>query len=668
MTSSIFEECDHSAWKTSIHDWDDLPSFLSADNWADGIHSIVFTDAPHLDLLVQGLSRIDRDGLAIPVFFNGAVTSRETSNPPFFSGIKIAAKGRMPFVTISDPSLNLDRSLGLAWYAGSRHTRTQEVIEQVLLRLHDMTGLELLLVGGSGGGFAALYFAHKLGSKASAFVWNPQTNVLEYNQKFVKNYLKWAMPGSQEIDFEAPNWKAAASSYFGRNGIELDVCGEPTSTRPRRLLYLQNSDDWHVQSHMKPYLERSSFSFDQPGRYGETDYRQVLVAQFGSGHSPPEPDVVSLIVELLRDPTVTARSVVDSVLKSKILGPQKREILPRDLREIAHRIEECVSFAVMQDGHNFSLEVNLGIVPIGYGGLNFEFFAVCDGDKKRLRMAETTPTFQYASVEPTARTNRFCAMVRDGFGNHLLTIESSVSAAGPTRLVLLGSSATQESVAGSDEIDVIEYITRSSLASMFQKPLPSIMEMVQDKSRTHPANQFQEKILRNDITKTIPELLKSTDFDMLLVDLIDERIALLDIDGSYITNSPEFRSIGLDLNGISEIEPGSKVHLDLFRTGIESLVELVGERRIVVNRLFWAKRDSSGQHFPNQRQIDQSNIILSKLYSMFDKFEGVQYIDYPDGLLVGEEKHKWGATPYRYGSDVHAHLLASIPPLLSRRK
>ncbi|MHA7156267.1 DUF6270 domain-containing protein [Arthrobacter sp. TMN-50] len=666
MISSLFEQCDHLAWKTPVHEWESLGNFLSAEKWADGIHSIMFKDAPHLDLLMSGISKLNGDGLAIPVFFNGAVTSRQSSNPPFFSGMRIAAKNGMPFVTISDPSLNLDRSLGLAWYAGNRHTLTQDVIEKILLRLHHMTGLEILLVGGSGGGFAALHFAHKMGSKASAFVWNPQTNILEYNEKFVKNYLKIAMSVSQDVDFEALNWKTAALSHFGCNGIELNVCDRPANTRPRRLVYLQNSDDWHVQTHMMPYLESSEFSFDQPGRYGQTDFRQILVAQFGSGHSPPEPEVVSLIIDLLRDPAVTAKAAVDSLLESKILGPQQRGVLPRDLRNITQRIRECVSFAVTQQGSSFSLTVALGIVPIGYGGLNIEFFAVSDGHKKRLRMAETSPTFQYESTEPEARIDKFGAVVRDGFGYQLMTLESSVSSAVPTRVILLGSSTTQEAISEPNKIEVVQYVTRSSLASIFQKPLPMIMELIEGNSQTRPISEFQKNILRCDVTKLVPELLKSADFDMLLVDLIDERIPLLEVNGSYITNSPEFRAIGLELSGVSEVEPGGTVHLDFFKTGVNSLVDLIGERRIVVNKLFWARRDTSGQYLPNQQEIDRNNIILSKLYDVFESFEGVQYINYPDGLLVAEENHKWGATPYRYGPNVRKHLLASIPPLLCK--
>lgn len=288
MTTGTRPRSDYNQWQMTQKCWGSTSEFLDGPPWADGIHTVDLGDGPALDILIKG--KPHEAGSVIPVFFNGAVGSRETKAGPFFSGSGIAAKAGVGFIAISDPSLNLDESLGLAWYAGNKFSNVQDQITEILAGIAEHSGREMLFVGGSGGGFASLYYGGRLSTVASAIVWNPQTEIRKYNQTFVDNYMRHA-------------W-----------GDE--VCTTQTSvvgSLPKRLIYMQNASDWHVTGHTQPYLEAGGFEHRGSGIFGAGDDRIVCIASYGEGHAPlPEAPLLTAI-KLMMEPARTASRVVEGI-------------------------------------------------------------------------------------------------------------------------------------------------------------------------------------------------------------------------------------------------------------------------------------------------------------------------------------------------------------------
>jgi hypothetical protein len=63
-------------------------------------------------------------------------------------------------VALSDPTLYLDPDLKLAWYAGSSGWDLQSLLKCVLRKIATVArSNDLIFLGGSGCGFASLYFA-----------------------------------------------------------------------------------------------------------------------------------------------------------------------------------------------------------------------------------------------------------------------------------------------------------------------------------------------------------------------------------------------------------------------------------------------------------------------------------------------------------------------------
>jgi hypothetical protein len=169
--------------------------------------------------------------------------------------------------------------------------------------------------GGSGGGFAAIRVAKDV-SDSIALPWNAQTNITKYAKDPVARYLRVAFPNL------APDGALPTGG-----GQFPSLCTEEFRDGYKgRILFLQESTDWHVRAHLKPFLagfcgkafseitDSSTFS----GLVTEQLY--LHLDHWGDGHVPPSKDVISTILALLSDVTanVERRGNV-SVFPSKVL-------------------------------------------------------------------------------------------------------------------------------------------------------------------------------------------------------------------------------------------------------------------------------------------------------------------------------------------------------------
>ena len=157
-----------------------LKSFGEAAQWRPGVHVIWLSPATHLDVLVVGDLHDATADRAVPVFLSGAVTGRNGASGPFFSGLGVMSEVGGPYLCLSDPTLDHDSELALGWYTGLPGEGVREALAHLLATVHSRLGREVLLVGGSGGGFAALSLAEVTSVPTSVFVWNPQTDILRY--------------------------------------------------------------------------------------------------------------------------------------------------------------------------------------------------------------------------------------------------------------------------------------------------------------------------------------------------------------------------------------------------------------------------------------------------------------------------------------------------------
>ena len=261
-----------------------------------------------ISLMVRGAAKlVDKNTRRVLVCFSGAVTTRGSTIPPYFSGAGLYSDLGVPVISISDPSLNLDGELRLAWYAGNCiQPDIPETISSIVQGLHEKFGVRPVLVGGSGGGFASLAQLQLGNYPLSALVWNPQTDIAAYESGAVAEYVSTAFPAAAEKsdtvrqNSDASSRLAGYTSIFKELGVRSRLSfADVARGRDVELVYLQNHTDWHLSKHASPY-----FGIKDSGRGLSSDFVQdsrvrLLVGDWGHGHAPPPRELISHLAGML---------------------------------------------------------------------------------------------------------------------------------------------------------------------------------------------------------------------------------------------------------------------------------------------------------------------------------------------------------------------------------
>ncbi|GAA3693023.1 hypothetical protein GCM10022377_01910 [Zhihengliuella alba] len=308
---------DYAAWRVPVHRWASPAEFRDAESVPDGIHAIRLESGLVLDLFLRGSPLTDESHPHVLTFLAGAVTGRADKAGPFFSGLGIAGGLDMPVVGIADPGVDLDTGVNLAWYTGRLQDSFQAELASVLRGMAERAGRPLLLVGGSGAGFASLFLLEQLAGLASGLVWNAQTDLLRYHPGPVRAYLSKALGLASSV-YTGQDWiQAVEARINGR--IRTRLSGASAVEHCAGLLYLQNRSDWHRENHLDPWLDAAEWARqDGPGDtqiFSRGESHTVVVADFAEGHLPPDAALLSELIGALQT------------------GPESRLALARDLAE-----------------------------------------------------------------------------------------------------------------------------------------------------------------------------------------------------------------------------------------------------------------------------------------------------------------------------------------------
>lgn len=286
---------DLAQWKQPVRRWESLSAFLAASSHETGLHSVAFPDGT-LDVSFYGRPLGgDRPGM-VPVIFSGATKERAGALGPYFSGQGISTELGTPSISIADATISDHGDLKLAWYAGCSRFHAERALHAFLAGIVERYDVDLLLIGGSGGGFAALSAARAIGDRARVLSWNPQTDLLAYEVTAVTDYLHDAFPESLigRLDPADPQDREVIRAYFEGRGITTLLGG--TDDRSA-VLMLQNTGDWHLEQHATPYATRRGMTVHQGVLTDGTGV--VGIGDWGGGHSAPPRDVTLLATRTL---------------------------------------------------------------------------------------------------------------------------------------------------------------------------------------------------------------------------------------------------------------------------------------------------------------------------------------------------------------------------------
>ncbi|MDB5751310.1 MAG: hypothetical protein JWP65_1731 [Ramlibacter sp.] len=213
-------------------------------------------------------------------------------------------------------------------------------------------------------------------------------------------------------------------------------------------------------------------------------------------------------------------------------------------------------------------------------------------------------------------------------------------------------------------MELVDYFARSSIASIFSPPLRGGVDL------SGIPSAFQRRVVERDLKKQLVPRLLQADFDLLLIDFIDERFRLwVAEDGGVCTLSNEFLSSGFDVRRSkgAVLKPGSEGHWQLWESGWTSLVALLRSHgllgRVRINEVSWAKQTESGDGFEphySSAQIDVANEFLRRIHRrVAQDIPKTQFLHYPRPF-VGADAHQWGRSPFHYLDDYYVHTLNCV--------
>lgn len=230
---------------------------------------------------------------------------------------------------------------------------------------------------------------------------------------------------------------------------------------------------------------------------------------------------------------------------------------------------------------------------------------------------------------------------------------------------ILGSCVTRDifNFVSKDDYTIVDYYARTKMSSLISKSLE-----IQDED-IHLESSFQKKIVKKDLNKTFFEDLKNTNFDYLIIDLIDERFDLFKVGNSYITISNEFRNSKLEetLNGekIQKSLEEWKKDCEIFS---KELLSIIPKDKIIIHHAIWANlyiENDKIYKFEQQRAIEKNNSLLGKYYKILENcLSGCRVIHYESELLANAE-HQWGLSPFHFEDEYYRSMSKKIINLKS---
>lgn len=221
------------------------------------------------------------------------------------------------------------------------------------------------------------------------------------------------------------------------------------------------------------------------------------------------------------------------------------------------------------------------------------------------------------------------------------------------KLDILGSCVTRDALEFTEESQYTleTYFARSSLISLYSPKVDIKREDIQ------LASDFQKEMVYYDLTKYFPRYIKETEADYLLIDFIDERMEVLERNGSYITRSNEFvhsnvneqiqyEASALNKEEINELWKKSALQL------IEDLKGRFNPEQIILHKALWRysyiDKNGEEQTFKEHYWIKRNNDKIDGYYEFFqENFPGIHVIDLNDQYHA-DESNKWGLSPFHY--------------------
>lgn len=269
------------------------------------------------DRTANGVSTIALENGELPVWvslqdspsviftFTGAANRNKPL--PQFASTGLGKRVSASVIALADPSLDRHDEMRLAWYAGHEGFELQKMLPALLQQIIDSLGAtRAAFVGGSGGGFAALYYSSRIPGSV-AIVLNPQTNLNKYHWGHRRRY--------RDVCWPALDGKTPLDSV-----IDADLKPLYGAESQNTAIFIQIASDYfHLTNQFAPFVSSLPSEF--------RNRLIVRVANWGvDGHKPAPTSVwIPWLVAALSAPDTSAAAIEETwVMQNPVPLPSAR--------------------------------------------------------------------------------------------------------------------------------------------------------------------------------------------------------------------------------------------------------------------------------------------------------------------------------------------------------
>jgi hypothetical protein len=232
------------------------------------------------------------------------------------------------------------------------------------------------------------------------------------------------------------------------------------------------------------------------------------------------------------------------------------------------------------------------------------------------------------------------------------------------KVFILGSCVSRDAINTADPLEfrLAAYYARSSFASLSGQPVVDLPALASIESN------FQRRMVAADMDKSVLQEVQKGDYDILLVDFIDERFNVLKIsDEQIVTISNEYKKAK---NGSYQGKVLSNLSAEKFvywKHGFDRFVDILkcsGHlSKLKILKVFWSDKTSNGVRIDayTEDYISQQNKYLNELYAYVSATLGSHYlVSFSDEDLMSDEDHRWGLEPFHYVPEFYRKVLCKI--------
>lgn len=213
-----------------------------------------------------------------------------------------------------------------------------------------------------------------------------------------------------------------------------------------------------------------------------------------------------------------------------------------------------------------------------------------------------------------------------------------------------------------DKLDLLSYNARSSIATLNKKNIQSDIGHSYFEALNKIESKFQKRMVEYDFKNKVLDIVNINNYDLLLIDLIDERFHLAQVSNKLVTRSNEFLKSGIQPDKI--MNTFSPEYMELWQTGVDNFINVINETigldKLKINKVYWASSASNPKDtdtLNSKWQVERHNQKLSDMYEHLEKkLPKSSIIEVDPSLLVANSNHKWGLSPFHYIDEYYEEM------------